>query len=175
MHVYIYIHRLYSGYAQKKNYQLTSHVKPPRSFLFRNTSKRFFQVSTSDGSVSPPGCYTIVTSQKQNMAHVKTSSPPKKKLPNLHPFSPPIPPFLKNFRIWHKHLVLTLLSLDHGHIGISTAGGIFLAHSKSSPRQKTPATTMEIPRSLGEKINAQSIAMETRQGNELPAEAKLGL
>lgn len=91
------------------------------------------------------------------------------------PSPPPLPPFLKNFRIWHKHLVLTLLSLDHGHIGISTAGGIFLAHSTSSPRQKTPATTMEIPRSLGEKINAQCIAMETRQGNELPAEAKLGL
>jgi len=34
---------------------------------------------------------------------------------------------------------------------------------------------MEIPQSLGEKINAQCIAMETRQGNELPAEAKLGL
>lgn len=113
----------------------------------------------------------------QTMAHMKTSksSPPEKKTPIFSPFSPPIPPFLKNFRIWHKHLVLTLLSLDHGHIGISTAGGIFLAHSTSSPRQKTTSTTMEIPQSLGEKINAQSIAMETRQGNELPAEAKLGL
>ena len=160
----------------KKKYKLNSHVKPPRSFLFLGIPQRGF----SKSPLLMGQCLHLdVTSMwHQTMAHMKTSksSPAKKKTPKSSPLLPPHPPpFLKNFRIWHKHLVLTLLSLDHGHIGISTAGGIFLAHSTSSPRQETPSTTMEIPQSLGEKINAQCIAMETRQGNELPAEAKLGL
>mmetsp|Transcript_15267 Transcript_15267/g.35934 ORF Transcript_15267/g.35934 Transcript_15267/m.35934 type:complete len:327 (-) Transcript_15267:602-1582(-) len=50
------------------------------------------------------------------------------------------------------HLVLTLLALDHLHIRGRTSLGIL----------------------LGEEIDAQGIAVETSQGDELPAKAELG-